>query len=649
MVALAATFTADPVKRTVRYLLDLLRIPHQLSIVGYNQVQRELIDPGSCFAQNRGGINVALLRLADLCRANTPIKPDPEVVRREAHQLADFAARYAQRETSPPLLVMICPEPSALRADANYAVRAAEIEAALVLELRAAGVEVLTSSEILELYPLHEWNDSVADLLGHVPYTDDAFAAIGAVIARKIRAFVEPPFKVLAIDADNTLWTGAVGEDGPDGIVLDPGRLALQRFVKKQHDGGMLLCLCSKNVVEDIEEVFSRRKMLLGQHHFVVSKVNWQPKSDNLRAAATSLSLNLDSFVFLDDNLLECADVSAHCPEVLTIHLPEDSSEAAALLPQIWAFDRWSSTDEDRRRNELYRQDVERRQVQRDVSTLREFLSLLALEIAIEPPSAADLPRLAQLTHRTNQFNFTTVRRSEAELRSCGLECLKVKSTIASVTTGSLARCYSVRAKLPSQLTLFFSRAGCWAVVSSTPWSRISEGLRSTGRSNRSFSHSRLAPRTYRLNISFARSDCDGSPRALADSLCACQPTMHPGSCSTPMQRPLRRTAQMRTRMLLTDSRLGITPIQEWRVTSQQTVKAANARPRFLELPTAMTRSVCWRPGSEPHQQSVNASIKLERTHHVHQSPPAVWRRVVKWRDGWLKFAERCLMSRQWA
>ncbi|MFT3764368.1 MAG: HAD-IIIC family phosphatase [Minicystis sp.] len=431
VVAVAANFTADLVEPTVRYLLDRLRIPHRVELAGYNQVHRELVDRSGLFARNRDGVDVALLRLADLGRPDGKRKdrPDLGAMREGAREIANLVAGHCGREGAPPLLVVICPEPRAFLGDSAYAATVAEIEASLANEVRAAGAQAVTSAELLDLYPVEARDDAEADVVGHIPYTAEMFAAIGAVVARKVRARVAAPYKVLALDADNTLWSGVVGEDGADGVAIDEGRVALQRFAVAQHEAGMLLAVCSKNVEEDVEEVFRRRQMPLERRHLVTSRVNWQPKSANLRAIAAELSLGLDSFVFVDDSLVECAEVRASCPEVLTIHVPQSSAAAAVQLRHVWAFDRWKVTEEDRQRSELYRQNVEREKTRREAPSMAEFLASLDLQIRIEPPEPADMPRVSQLTFRTNQFNFTTVRRSEAEIAGLvaeGYGCLKV-------------------------------------------------------------------------------------------------------------------------------------------------------------------------------------------------------------------------------
>jgi hypothetical protein len=121
-------------------------------------------------------------------------------------------------------------------------------------------------------------------------------------------------------------------------------------------------------------------------------------------------------FIFLDDNPVECAEVQANCPEVLTLQLPEDPGLIPQFLDHCWAFDHLKLTAEDRRRAELYQQNRVREKLRAEAPTLDEFLASLELKIQIEPISATHWPRVAQLTQRTNQFNFTTHRRTEAEL-----------------------------------------------------------------------------------------------------------------------------------------------------------------------------------------------------------------------------------------
>ena len=177
-------------------------------------------------------------------------------------------------------------------------------------------------------------------------------------------------------------------------------------------------------------DVFDRRPdMVLKREHLVSWRINWQPKSQNIRALAQELNLGLDSFIFLDDNPVECAEVRAGCPEVLTLRLPIDG-DIEGFLRHVWAFDRLRVTSEDRQRTTMYKQEADRARFQRQAPTIGEFLAGLDLRVTISEPAPEQVNRVAQLTQRTNQFNFTTVRRNDGEIQrlaKSGLECRAVE------------------------------------------------------------------------------------------------------------------------------------------------------------------------------------------------------------------------------
>ena len=177
--------------------------------------------------------------------------------------------------------------------------------------------------------------------LGCVPYTPVFFTALATMIARRFHALQRAPHKVIVLDCDQTLWGGVCGEDGPQGnLPRRCRRKALQEFMRAQHAAGRLLAVCSKNSEEDVREVFAQRlDMPLRHEHFATWRVNWSPKSENIKSMAKELNLGLDSFIFVDDNPVECAEVEANCPGVLTLQLPENPAEIPQFLKHCWAFD----------------------------------------------------------------------------------------------------------------------------------------------------------------------------------------------------------------------------------------------------------------------------------------------------------------------
>src|SRR5207253_9179083 len=144
---------------------------------------------------------------------------------------------------------------------------------------------------------------------------------------------------------------------------------------KAQNDAGMLLCICSKNNEEDALEVFKQRlEMPLRREHIVAWRLNWLSKSENIKSLATQLQLGLDSFILVDDNPVECAEVEANCPEVLTLLLPEDPEMIPRFLEHCWAFDHLKLTTEDRRRAEMYNLNQQREQLLAQSLSLADFL-----------------------------------------------------------------------------------------------------------------------------------------------------------------------------------------------------------------------------------------------------------------------------------
>ena len=423
-VAVAATFTAEPVHEALDFWMGELGLPASVEFAPYNQVFQQLLDPMSRLSQNRRGVNVVLVRPEDWLRAlpGSGAGTGPGIrgsLERNAGDLID-AVRGAAARAGAPLIVALCPDSPEARATRDRREHLDRAAARIVDELAGVPGVSLIAPRDFDLYAVDDYHDPRRDRLGHIPYTPAFFAAMGTLLARSIHALLAPPHKVVVLDCDNTLWKGVVGEEGVQGIAIPPGWRALQRFMAELAGQGFLLCLCSKNIEADVLEVFDLRPdMILKREHLVSWRINWQPKSENIRSLARELNLGLDSFVFLDDNPVECAEVGSGCPEVLTLRLPVDG-DIEGFLRHVWAFDRPRVTAEDRQRTAMYRQEAERARFLEEAPTIDEFLAGLGLRIAIAEPTPGQVDRVAQLTQRTNQFNFTTIRRTEGEVRRLG-------------------------------------------------------------------------------------------------------------------------------------------------------------------------------------------------------------------------------------
>jgi FkbH-like protein len=396
-IAITATFTAEAIQPGLAFWAGELGFDYEIRFAGYSQVFQELLDPAGLFARNRGGFNVVLVRFEDWRQAG---------IEEEARRLA--AALRSAARFSAPVIVVLCPP---VHPAAEAIVRAG------IADLPA--VHLIAPCEVEALYPVPQIEDPDANELGHLPYTPEFFAALATAIARKIHAIANPGYKVIALDCDDTLWAGICGEDGPQGVALDPPRRALQEFMGARRREGMLLALCSKNNEEDVLETFAAHPgMPLRLEDFAACRVNWESKGANLAALADELGLGLDSFILVDDNPKECTEAAAGAPEVLVLPLPAEVDDIPEFLQHVWAFDRARVTDEDRERARMYRQNAERARAERSAGNLEEFLAGLKLEVTIAPMEPAQVARVAQLTRRTNQMNATLIRRSEVEVQS---------------------------------------------------------------------------------------------------------------------------------------------------------------------------------------------------------------------------------------
>lgn len=332
-IAIAATFTAEPIAESLRFWLNWLNLPVKIEFASYNHVIQSLLDTGSVFASNKRGLNVVLMRFEDWerFRIQTSYGGDADAHMQNRDLIA--AVRRATSSGTSPILVCVCPPSPLALSDPVRKRFLGQLEQDLEAGLEGLPmIHFLSTARLLELYPVTNYYDASTDKLAHIPYTPEAYVALGTATARVFHASRRTPYKVIVLDCDNTLWRGICGEKGPRGIVFDPPSRAVQNFMKARQEEGMLLCVCSKNAMEDVEQTFEAHpEMPLNRSDFVGWRVNWRPKSENIRSLAAELSLGFDSFIFVDDNPMETAEVEAACPGVLALTLPAEGD----LIPDF--------------------------------------------------------------------------------------------------------------------------------------------------------------------------------------------------------------------------------------------------------------------------------------------------------------------------
>jgi FkbH-like protein len=255
-------------------------------------------------------------------------------------------------------------------------------------------------------------------------YTIELFKSYAEHVAPAILSVTGRMRKILVLDCDNTLWGGILGEDGDDQILMNSstrsGRVfhEVQQILKGFRRQGVLLALCSKNNLEDVDRILKEHPdMLLKNDDWVAKRVNWLDKATNLRQLSAELNVGLDSFVFVDDSAFEIGLVQDELPQVACMKVPEVLSDYPAMVRRLAReFFVLSRTAEDQRRTEMYRAAQERNQTQALFASLDDYLKALDLMVRVEWGEAISVARAAQLTQKTNQFNLTTRRYTESDL-----------------------------------------------------------------------------------------------------------------------------------------------------------------------------------------------------------------------------------------
>jgi hypothetical protein len=228
-VAIASTFTAEPLQVPFAFWMKELGINGEITFAPYNQVFQQLLDPSSLISRNADGVNVVLLRLTDWKRVDGAANGQ-EARHNIEKNVRDFAAalQTAAQQSVVPTIICLCPAEENLLSDAEWAKFLASTEETLVSEFSASpGVHVITSAEVLERYPVADYQDEYAEREGKIPYTPAFFIALATMLARRLFSLRRSPRKVVVVDCDNTLWKGVCGEEGAAGVCVDAPRRAL--------------------------------------------------------------------------------------------------------------------------------------------------------------------------------------------------------------------------------------------------------------------------------------------------------------------------------------------------------------------------------------------------------------------------------------
>jgi FkbH-like protein len=398
---------------------------------GYDQALQDAVSPNSDV--NTAGVDAALVALdwrgvPLQCEVGREDAAEAAAGRAAAY-LAQVCAGVRQHGGAVPIVQTLAAPPEALFGALDRLVPGTAFDLVQRLNRRLAETYDGSGGLLLDVGRLAEtvgganWFDPGLWNLAKAPFALDWTPLWADHLGRLIAAIKGRSRKGLVLDLDNTLWGGVVGDDGMDGIVLAQGDAAGEAFLSLQawalalRERGIVLAVSSKNDDAVARRVFREHpEMLLREDHIAVFQANWRDKASNIAAIADELSLGLDSLVFVDDNPAERERVRQALPQVAVPELPEDPALFARTLAAAGYFEAIAFSEEDRQRAAFYQQNAQRAAMLADAGGLEAFLQSLDMQIDFRRFDPVNRSRIAQLINKSNQFNLTTRRYTEAEV-----------------------------------------------------------------------------------------------------------------------------------------------------------------------------------------------------------------------------------------
>ncbi|HAS8443311.1 UDP-4-amino-4,6-dideoxy-N-acetyl-beta-L-altrosamine N-acetyltransferase [Vibrio vulnificus] len=405
------------------------QFPYQVKKVEFGRYQIELLDPSNYELNSKGSCYVFVERIEDLF-SDIYTLPTEESLLKTEQRVAEyllFIRQIATRSENRVYVADFC-----IQKGFPYSLEERESSSkilGLVFEWNKS-LNALRTEGLIEILPYSQVIQNVGQsfankywYMARGPFSIQCLEAYSRSIIGTILASHSLSARALVLDLDNTLWKGIIGDDGKDGIELGgdyPGNIykQLQSLFCALKKRGILLTICSKNTEEvALDAIESHPEMRLRKADFASYRINWNPKSQNIKELAQDLNLGVQSLCFIDDNPVERAEVRRNVPGVFVPELPEDPAdwyEFICQLPELYVT---QVSESDKRRAELYKKRADIQKAQSSFTDRSEFLASLKMDISVEPLNTSNFDRTYQLFNKTNQFNTTTTRYSKDQLK----------------------------------------------------------------------------------------------------------------------------------------------------------------------------------------------------------------------------------------
>jgi len=435
-VGFLGAFTLNGLPETVQVKCAEKKIECITYLAGYDQYQQEILNPESQLYKFVPNITFLILDTKNILGNlfyfpySLPLSKRKEFIEKKFDELTNLIHTFIDRTQSKIIVTNFC-----IPSYSPYGIYETKMEYGIkemIMDLNRRLEQMIQNEPSAFVYDFNSFvtrhgEENVLNykqyFFGDIRIAFDFIPYLAGDFMAYIKASVGINLKCIVLDLDNTLWGGVVGEEGFDGIHLGPtppgnSFVEFQKHLLALHNRGIILAINSKNNPDDAFEVIRNHPyMILREDNFSAIKINWNDKVANMKEIAEDLNIGLNSIAFFDDDPVNREYIKANIPEVLTVDLPTDSSYYASTLLKMNDFDVLKITEEDTKRGVMYLQEKKRKDFEKTASNLDEFLKQLDIKLKIKKSDEFTIPRISQLTLKTNQFNLTTRRYQEEDIR----------------------------------------------------------------------------------------------------------------------------------------------------------------------------------------------------------------------------------------
>jgi len=436
-IAILRSYTAEMVEPILKLRMLLEGYKTEFLWGDYNQYVQEILNLSSPLYDFRPDLILILLRIEELLPdfiedfGSRPVSEWEALIESRAQQLADLT-EPVRKNLQAQILFQNLSLPG-VNYYGIYDAQQSEGQSYLVNRFNhflakelgtINGAFIWDFNRFVHLAGLEAIYDPKMWYFSKNPFKASIYPKMVNDLLRYILSIIGKSRKCIVVDLDHTLWGGVAGEDGISGVALGhdyPGNcyLDFQKGLLRLYNRGIILAINSKNNEEDALEIIDNHPyMILRRRHFAAMKINWKDKVTNLKALAQELNIGIDSMIFIDDSPIECELVRQRCPECEVVCLPEKVYLIPEVLESLNGIENIRLTDEDKEKGKMYQDQAVRREFEKSFDNLDEFLEGLNIEVKIEAATDFSVPRIAQLTQKTNQMNLTTRRYTESNIKA---------------------------------------------------------------------------------------------------------------------------------------------------------------------------------------------------------------------------------------